>query len=337
MRLHWGILGTARINRLVIPAIRASARSELSAVASRDRGRAERYAAEWRIPRAVESYDALLNDPAIDIIYIPLPNSEHAEWTVRALDHGKHVLCEKPLALSVEEVERIATAASRAGRVAAEAFMYRHHPLTKEVERLIASGRLGPLHIIKGAFTFRLTRDRDVRLDPALGGGSLWDVGCYPVSYACLLAGTPEEAFGWQKAPAGVDVAFTGMLRFPGGCIAQFDSGFEGPFRAEMEIVGRDASLRVERPFRTDERSRLLLAADDNVLSLPFDAQTAFAGEIADMESAALGESPARVSLEDSRRTIMAIRALYESARNGRPIVVGSQEIRSSADQRRKG
>src|SRR5207244_6505851 len=164
----------------------------------------------------------------------------HAEWTGRALEAGKHVLCEKPLALSVEDVDRIQAAATRASRVAAEAFMYRHHPLTHAVEAIVKSGRLGAIRGFKGAFTFPLTRDGDVRLDPALGGGSLWDVGCYPVSYSCMLAGAaPIEVFGWQRtSSSGVDLEFTGMLRFADGSFAQFDSGFAGPLRAEMEVVG---------------------------------------------------------------------------------------------------
>lgn len=325
MRLRWGILSTARINRLVIPAIRASKRSEVVAVASRDRQRADRYGAEWRIPLVHESYAALLADPDIDIVYIPLPNSEHAAWTISALESGKHVLCEKPLALNVDDVDRIKDAALSTERVAAEAFMYRHHPMTREVERLVASGRLGPLQVIRGAFTFLLTREGDVRLDPALGGGSLWDVGCYPVSYACLLAGAPEEAAGWARDSSAhperrVDLAFTGMLRFRQGVTALFDSGFQGPFRADMEIVGRDASLRIERPFRTDDRSRLRLVEGDEISGVPFEPQAPFAGEIADMEAAALGEAAPRVSLDESRRTIATIRALYDAAHLGRPV-----------------
>src|SRR4051794_37711537 len=137
MRLRWGLLSTARINRLIIPAIRASARSEVTTVASRTHERASAYAAEWKIPRVLDSYEALLADAAIDVIYIGLPNSLHAEWTVRALEAGKHVLCEKPLALNVDEVDRIQAAASPASRVASEAFMYRHHPLTHAVQDLV--------------------------------------------------------------------------------------------------------------------------------------------------------------------------------------------------------
>jgi predicted dehydrogenase len=320
-RLRWGLLSTARINRLIIPAIRASARSDLTAVASRTLDRAQAYAAEWKIPRALGSYEALVNDPDVDAIYISLPNSFHVEWTVRALEGGKHVLCEKPLALAVEDVDRIQAAATRASRVAAEAFMYRHHPLTHAAEAVVKSGRLGAVRGFKGAFTFPLTREGDVRLDPALGGGSLWDVGCYPVSYACFLAAAaPVDVFGWQhSSPSGVDLEFAGMMRFADGSVAQFDSGFVGPLRAEMEVVGRVAALRIKRPFRTDDMSRLLLTTGDDTEALPFDSQPSFAGEIADMEAAALDGRPPRISLSESRRTVQTICALYASARSGQP------------------
>ena len=321
-RLRWGFLSTARINRLIIPAVRASARSEVAAVASRSPDKARAYAAEWKIPRVLGSYEALIADADVEVIYIALPNSLHVEWTIRALDAGKHVLCEKPLALTVADVDRIAAAAARTGRTATEAFMYRHQPLTHAVESVVNSGRLGTIRGFKGAFTFPLTRDGDVRFDPALGGGSLWDVGCYPVSYACLLAAqTPIEVFGWeQTSPSGVDLEFAGMLRFVDGSVAQFDCGFTGPFRAEMEVIGRDGALRIVRPFRTDEFSRLILTTGDEAENLPFEAAPPFSGEIADMEAIAIDGRPPRVTLEDSRRTVATLGALYESARSRRPV-----------------
>jgi xylose dehydrogenase (NAD/NADP) len=310
---------------MIIPAVRASARSEVTTVASRTLDRAETYAAEWKIPRALESYEALLADPDVDVVYIGLPNSLHVEWTVRALDAGKHVLCEKPLALSVEDVDRVQAAATRASRVATEAFMYRHHPLTRAAEAIVKSGRLGSVRGFKGAFTFPLTREGDVRLDPVLGGGSLWDVGCYPVSYACFLAGAaPVEVVGWQQlSPTGVDLEFAGMLRFADGSIAQFDSGFIGPFRAEMEIFGTAATLKIKRPFRTDHLSRLLITTGDDTETLPFDPEPAFAGEIADMEAAAIDGRPPGITLSESRRTIQTIGALYDSARRNRTVATG--------------
>jgi D-xylose 1-dehydrogenase (NADP+, D-xylono-1,5-lactone-forming) len=316
-RLRWGLLSTARINRAVIPAIRGSARSELTAVASRTLERAREYAAEWHIPRALGSYEALVHDPDVDVLYIPLPNHLHAEWTVNALEAGKHVLCEKPLALSVEDVDRIADACRRTGKAAAEAFMYRHHPLTAAVQAFAAGGRLGAIKIYRGAFTFLLTREGDVRLDPAMGGGSLWDVGCYPVSYANLIArAAPVEVLGWQRASdRGVDMEFFGMMRYADGSVAQFDSGFAGPFRAEMEVVGTGGTLRIYRPFKTDERSRLeFTAATDEVENVAFAADAAYSGEVADMESAALDGTPPRISLAESRRTVQTILALYASA-----------------------
>jgi len=325
MPLRWGLLSTARINRAVIPAIRASARSELTAVASRTIERAREYAAEWSIPRALGSYDALVEDPDVDVIYVPLPNHLHVEWTVKALDAGKHVLCEKPLALSVEDVDRIAAACRRTGKAAAEAFMYRHHPLTQAVQDFAASGRLGAVTCYRGAFTFHLTRDGDVRLDPAMGGGSLWDVGCYPLSYANLIAGAaPVDVFGWQRtSDRGVDMQFFAMMRYADGSVAQFDSGFAGPFRAEMEVVGTGGTLRIHRPFKTDERSRLeFTAATDEVEQIVFGADAAYTGEIADMEAAALDGAAPRVSLAESRRTVQTILALYESARSGRTVEV---------------
>jgi D-xylose 1-dehydrogenase (NADP+, D-xylono-1,5-lactone-forming) len=321
MKLRWGLLSTARINRLIIPAIRAAARSELTSVASRDETKALAYASEWQIPRVHRSYEDLLDDPDVDVLYIGLPNSLHVEWTVRALDAGKHVLCEKPMALDPEGIDRIADAVKRTGCAAAEGFMYRHHPLTHAVEKIVASGRLGPIRSYKGAFTFPLTRENDVRFDPALGGGSLWDVGCYPVTYACLLAGVaPVEVFGWQQlSTSGVDVEFAGMMRFADGSVAQFDAGFVGPFRAEMEVIGRDASLRIIRPFRTDDRSELLLTVGDSVESLPFPAATPFAGEIADIEAVVIDDRAQRVPLSESRRTAVTLGALYRSAQSGRP------------------
>lgn len=320
--LRWGLLSTARINRMLIPAIRAGARSELTTVASRARDRARAYAGEWKIPRALGSYEALLAAPDIDIVYIPLPNGLHVEWAVRALDAGKHVLCEKPLALTVEDVDRVAAAAARNRRVVAEAFMYRHHPLTQAAEAVVKSGRLGRIRGYKGAFTFVLTREGDVRLDPALGGGSLWDVGCYPLSYSNLLAGAaPVEVFGWQQtSPTGIDLEFSAMMRYKDGGVAQLDSGFIGPFRSEMEVIGTDATLRIDQPFRTDERSRLLLTSGDDTEMLPCNPAPAFAGEIADIEAAALDGHPQRVPLAESRRTIQTIRALYDSAQNNRAV-----------------
>jgi predicted dehydrogenase len=322
--LNWGLLGTARINRAVIPALRASTRNRLAAVGSRTPERAATYAAEWDIPRHHGTYEGLLADPEVDVVYVSLPNALHAEWTIRAVQAGKHVLCEKPLAISVEEVDAVTRAATGKGRVVAEAFMYRHHPQTEQVCDRVAKGDLGRLRLIRGSFSFTLSRPRDVRLDPSLGGGSLWDVGCYPLSYARTLLGhEPIEAFGRRRdGPSGVDMTFAAQLLFPDGVIVQFDCSFETPFRAVLEIVGKDACLTVTEPFKPGPEARLLFLDKDGTRAVPVPQVELYAGEVEDLASAILDGTPPRVSLADSRANVAAIVALLRSAREGRPLPV---------------
>jgi D-xylose 1-dehydrogenase (NADP+, D-xylono-1,5-lactone-forming) len=323
-RLRWGLLGTARINRAIIPALRVSERSELAAVASRQPDKGAAYAREWGIPRVL-GYEEMLADAGIDVIYIPLPNSLHAEWTIRAARAGKHVLCEKPLALSVEEVDAVAAAARAAGVVVAEAFMYRHHPQTRRLKELVESGAVGPVKLVRSAFTFDLTREADVRLASALGGGSLWDVGCYPVSIARHLLGVePVEAFGWQAVgQTGIDEGFYGQLRFGPDVFAQFDSGFRAAFRTRLEVVGRAGTLVVPRPFKPTPQEAILLTRGDKTEEIAVGGPSElYLGEVEDMADAVLlGRAPA-VSLAESRGNVAALVALYASARAARPVAV---------------
>ncbi|MBL8061683.1 MAG: Gfo/Idh/MocA family oxidoreductase, partial [Anaerolineales bacterium] len=210
--LNWGLLSTAKINQALIKPLRASKRTRLLAVASRSLSSAETYAREWNIPRAHESYEALLADPEVDVIYNSLPNHLHAEWTIKALRAGKHVLCEKPLALTLKEVDAMIAAAQETGQILAEAFMYRHHPQTLKVKELVDGGAIGTLQLIKGAFSFVLNREGNYRFYKEMGGGSIWDVGCYPISYARMIVGAePVEVSGWQVAgPQGGDESFYG-------------------------------------------------------------------------------------------------------------------------------
>jgi predicted dehydrogenase len=322
--LNWGLLSTARINRSLIPPVRESKRNRLLAVASRSQESAEAYAKNWKIPRAHGSYEALLADPEIDVIYNPLPNHLHAEWTIKALEAGKHVLCEKPLALSVEEVDAIAAAAQKHGRVAAEAFMYRHHPVTLEALELVRSGSLGTLKLLRGSFSFFLTREGDIRLDPAMGGGSIWDVGCYPISYMRTIVGAePLEVFGWQvTGPTGIDDTFVGQLRFAGDVYGQFDCSFVIPFHAYMEIVGSEATLIIPTPFKPGLNEKIFLVREGKTERIKVKGQELYLGEVEDMADAILlGKTP-RISLEDSRANVTVIRALLESAHSGRTVKI---------------
>jgi len=322
--LRWGILGTARINRMLIPPLRVSPGNRLVAVASRELARAQAYAREWQIERAHGSYEALLADPEIDAVYIPLPNHLHAEWTIRAARAGKHVLCEKPLALSVDEVDAMAAAAREAGVVLAEAFMYRHHPQTLKAKEILDSGAIGGLRFLRGSFSFTLTRPDDVRLRPEWGGGCLWDVGCYPLSFArFLVGGEPVEVWGSQVLGAtGIDETFAGQARFPGDVLFQLDAGFRSPQRAEMELAGSEGTLRVSHPFRPEREQPLRLSRDGRTEEIAVPGDDRYRLEIEDLAAAVRGERTPLVSLADSRANVAALCALYRSAREGRPVTL---------------
>ena len=318
--LNWGLLSTARINRALITPLRSSKRNHLLAVASRTQESADRYAREWKIPRALGSYEALLADPEIDVIYNSLPNHLHAEWTIKAVEAGKHVLCEKPIALSVDELDAMKESARKHGRVVAEAFMYRHHPQTLKVQDIVKNGSLGSLKLIRGSFSYVLTRAGDVRLDPAMGGGSIWDVGCYPISYTRTVAGeTPLEVFGWQvTGPTGIDETFVGQMRFNHEVHAQFDCSFAIPFHAFMEIIGSEGTLNIPNPFKPGVDEKLFLTREGKTETIKIKGQELYIGEVEDMADAVLlGHSP-RISLDDSRANVAVISVLLESARAGK-------------------
>ena len=318
-RLRWGILGTARINRRLIPAFRAARRSELVAVASRDRARADAYARQWSIPRSFAGYQALLDDPGIDAVYIPLPNTDHVPWTLAAIKAGKHVLCEKPLVLDPADVDRIAAAAAAAHVIVEEGFMYRHEPLTKKVMKLVGEGAVGQVRAVVSGFTFALEEGANIRLDPALGGGSLWDIGCYPVTYAQLIMGhEPKMVFGtahWHAS--GVDVEFMGMLRFDEGATANIYSSFNAPYRTWLEILGSDGALTVPNPFRPGPKETLDLERGGGIEHLEvIGSPDIFIGEVEDFEASVLDGAPPVVSLAESRRTASTLTALYAAARD---------------------
>ena len=323
--MRWGIIGTARINRRVIPAMRLARRSELVAIASRDRARAEAYAQEWSIPRAAVGYQTLLDDSSIDAVYIPLPNTQHVEWTLAAIAAGKHVLCEKPLALDPHDVDRIAAAAAAAKVVVEEGFMYRHEPLTAKVMSLVNDGAIGSIRAVVSGFTFALDSARNIRLDPHLGGGSLWDVGCYPVTYTQLIMGhEPKLVFGtahWHAS--GVDEEFMGLLRFDEGATANIFAGFRTPYRTWLEMLGSEGALTVPNPFRPGPLETLDLERQGQIEHIDVaGSPEIFVREIEDFEAAVLDGAPQVVTLAESRRSAATLAALHaaagESARSSR-------------------
>jgi predicted dehydrogenase len=319
--MKWGILGAARINRSIIPAIRAAEGHTLEAIASRDDARATAYAAEWSIPRAFGSYEALLAEPEIEAVYIPLPNHLHFPWAVKAAQAGKHVLCEKPLAQTVSEVDHLIKVAGFERVHMAEAFMYRHHAQTHAVRELVASGAIGTLRFVRGCFSFTLDRPGDVRFDPAKGGGALWDVGCYPVSYARTIIGAEPESVQASvvTGPTGVDLSVAAMLRFPGNVLALVDASFIAPFRTEIEVVGSAGTIRVAHPFKPAQRETILLIRGEEVLEHVVEAPPLYVSQFEDFARAVRGTPPV-VTLADSRRNTAALMAILDAARTGRTV-----------------
>jgi D-xylose 1-dehydrogenase (NADP+, D-xylono-1,5-lactone-forming) len=320
----WGLLSTARISGAVIAAARASERADVVAVASRDDERARSYADQFAIPRAHGSYEALLADPEVEAVYVPLPNALHVEWTVRALHAGKHVLCEKPMARRPQEVARAFDVAAREGLVLSEAFMWRHHPQTRRLRELLAEGAIGDVRLVRASFSFALAGDGDVRLDAALEGGSLMDVGCYCVSGARLAAGGEPVSVLAEcvTGPSGVDVRFSGVLRFDGDVLAIFDCGLDVPARHELEVVGSQGRLVLADPWHC--RNPLIsLERDGKPWFVEIEAADSYRLELEDMAAAIRGKRAPLLGRDDALGQAHALAALEQAAAEGRAVAVG--------------
>jgi D-xylose 1-dehydrogenase (NADP+, D-xylono-1,5-lactone-forming) len=320
MGVAWGFLSTARINRKVLAGARYSDAVEVVAVASRDGERAAAYARENGIERAYGGYEELLADPDVEAVYISLPNSLHVDWSIRALEAGKHVLCEKPLTRKADEAEAAFDAADRAGRLLMEAFMYRHNPQSAELKELVAGGAVGQLQLIRGAFSFPVEGATNVRLNRELDGGSLMDVGCYCVSGARLLAGEPESVYGEQVAgESGVDVLFAGTMAFPGGVVAQFDSGLHLPERDELEAIGDAGSLFLDDPWHCTDPG-IELRRGDVVERIAVEPANSYRLQLENMSAAIRGEAEPLLGREDAVGQARALESLYRSAEEGVPV-----------------
>ena len=321
-KIRWGVLSTANIGRAaVIPAIQAARNGEMVAVASRDLEKAKEFAGRLGIPHAYGSYMALLEAEDIDAIYIPLPNSLHREWTIRAAQAGKHILCEKPLALNADECLEMDAAARQHGVTLMEAFMYRFHPRTQKALEMVRAGAVGELRMIHSAFTFRLTRPDNIRWSAELGGGSLMDVGCYCVNISRSAAGKEPEvvqaAARWSSS--GVDEQMAGTLQFAGGLLAQFDSALTMERREAYELIGTDGFLAVETAFlpgkdpvaieevhgRRQQESHMVDGADEYQLMVEH------------FSEAVLNRTALVFSPEESVRNMRVLDALAEAARTG--------------------
>jgi predicted dehydrogenase len=316
----WGFLSTANINDKVLAGARESDRVRVAAVASRDRERAEAYARERGIERAYGTYEELLADPEIEAVYISLPNSMHVEWSIRCLEAGKHVLCEKPLTRRPEEVERAFDAADRAGRILTEAFMWRHNPQTRRLVELVEGGAIGRLRLVRAVFSFPLRDSPNVRLSAELDGGGLMDVGCYCVSGVRLLAGEPEEVYAQQvPASTGVDEVMTGTMRFAGDVLATIDCGLALPVRDELEAIGEEGSLFLDDPWHCTVPV-IEHRTDDGVERIELEPVNSYRLELENLSDAIRGEAEPLLGREDALGQARAIEALYRAADEARPV-----------------
>lgn len=254
-KLRWGVMSTANIAvNAVMPAIEGSETGALAAVASRDHAKAKAVADHFDVNKAYGSYEELLNDADIDAVYIPLPNHLHREWVIRAAEAGKHVLCEKPLALNTVEAEEMVQACAKAGVQLAEAFMYRHHPRMQRIRDIIADDQIGDIRSIRSAFTFNNAEDKgNIRYRADWGGGSLYDVGCYPLSAARYIVGREPEAVTvhafFSPEHDHVDMMASGLVEFGDGVALTFDCGMWAENRELLEIVGSKGRIDVTHAF----------------------------------------------------------------------------------------
>jgi predicted dehydrogenase len=315
--VKWGIVSTADINRKVIPGAHASDKVELVAVASRDQARADAYAHEWDIPRAYGSYEALLDDPEIEAVYISLPNTLHVEWSIRALEAGKHVLCEKPFTRHPEQVDQAFDVAARTGRLLSEAFMYRHNPQTKKLVELVADGAIGELRLVRSEFSYSLYDEDNIRLRTDLEGGALMDVGCYCVSGSRLLAGEPVAVGGeaWY-GPTGTDWVFVGLLRFPNDVLATFDCGTALPNRDELEAIGSEGSIFIDDPWHCAHPAIELRRAS-GVERIELEYVDSYRLELENMSAAIRGQAELLLGRDDALGQAKTLAALHDDAFRG--------------------
>jgi len=314
MQVNWGLISTAHINELFLAGARQSDELEVLAVASRDAATAERYAREHDIERAYGSYDALLADPAIDVVYVSLPNSLHIEWSIKALEAGKHVLCEKPLSRRASQVKEAFDAAQRADRLLMEAFMFRHNPQTRKLTELVADGAIGRVRVIRSSFSFVAADPSNVRLMRHLDGGGLMDVGCYCVSASRLLGGRPERVSGEQLLGGdGVDVVFAGILQFPGEVVAHFDCGLALTARDDLEVVGDQGSLFLDDPWHC-RRPVIELRRPERTELIELDQLDSYMLQAENMSAAIRGEQEPLLGRDDAVAQARTIEALYQAA-----------------------
>lgn len=336
-RLQWGVLGASTIAKnAVMPAIQQSERGEVLALASRSLEKAKAVAEELNIARVYGSYDELIADPDIEAVYVPLPNHLHKEWTIKAAEAGKHVLCEKPAALTAEESMEMIEACRKHGVLFAEAIMYRYHPKHRRVEEIIASGEIGRVRAIHGNFTCNSADDKDnVRFKAEMGGGSLFDLGVYPISAARMYLGQEPEAVTvnafFSEEHGGVDMMASGLVEFPDSVSLTFDCGLWASGRAEMEILGTEGRIELPKVFgweNSDIPPQIIIHLDSVSREERVSVSNSYVLQAEAFADAVLDGKPLPFTPENTINNMRVIEACLQSARTRQRIVLDSPNAR---------
>ena len=323
-KIRYGVLSTAQIARNQhIPSTQKSSNSEIIAISSRDEGRALAVASDLNIPRAYGSYEAILKDSDVDAVINPLPNSLHCEWTIKAAEAGKHILCEKPLAVTVEEAQRMIDAARANEVLLMEGFTHRFNPLMSFIRATIEAGAIGDIRFVRSELTYTLQDwENDARAKAHLAGGSLFDAGCYAVNTVRFLMGTEPvsvQAVEHIRETHQVDTRFIGLLKFPGGRLATITAGMESPFRFSCEVIGSKGSLITENLFRGD---RLQVTTDKGEWIEEFEVLDRFQAQIEHFSDCILQSRQPAFPPEDGRNNVAVLIALKQAAQEGKAVKV---------------
>lgn len=329
--IQWGVLGTAKHGGDTwIPAAFESASGTVRAVASRDADRARAFADEQNIPVSYGSYEDLLADAEIDAVYIPLPNTMHKEWAIKAAQAGKHVMCEKPLGLNAAEAEEMVAVFAEAGLKFAEAFQWRHDPQAQRTREIVQNKEIGDLRLIDAGFSFFLDRPGDIRRNPATGGGALYDVGCYTITAARFLAGAEPLRVTAQIrwGATGIDETVVATLEFPGEVLAHLNCSFEQPLRRYYEAVGTKGSAYVAPAYNPKEQfasTVTLRGADREPTSREeLGVHNEYVLLIEDFNRAILDDRDPLFPATDAILNMRVIDAIFKAAKEGRTVEVGS-------------
>jgi len=327
--IRWGLMATGQIGAVMVEAARDATAGRFTVVASRSGARARAFADEHGIERSLGSYQALLDDPEVDAVYIALPVSAHSEWTVAALGAGKHVLCEKPLAVNAAEVTADFDAGDAADRLCVEGLMWRWHPQIQLARSLVADGAIGTLRSVRAALTVPIPPD-DIRRSRELGGGAIGDLGCYCVSAVRLFAGQPEQVYATShNDDEDVEMRVSATSRHRAGVLSQFDIGFDMSRRDELELIGTDGHITVTDPW-IGGRAEVDLVRGGEVQRLDIDPDGRFAltgteadvyrVEIDTVSAAIAGDLTLEFGRQDALDQVAALEAIRGSIERGSPV-----------------